>query len=899
MSEKASLNNSKLFPPFWVSIVRTRFFLCLVIFIYSFIDPNIKSKKQLWVLIAAYGAFNISLRLLKSETLYLKRIRIIPSLIDIVFISLVIQNATGPGNSWFLFYLFPIISVARYLGYKGTLFLALCSIAAYLFLYIASMPNQDVDPYTFVLRCMVLIGVGAVAANLAKARQKELSKLIKILEEIDGAILSDMKLEQILNLILKKALEFTNSKMGHIRLRDSETQEYKIVTIIGHPKGYDWGTRPLDDGFSQIAIRLKEPLIVPQITKRHLNKYLGTYFNLHHPRPKSALFVPLTLKDNVIGIIALYSYLSRHYTMVDARRLTAFTPLIEMATKTVAARERHQRLRLLNKIGKKLRSGLSLPDLFKEVVELTVHQLDSEEAALFIRSEDGGRLVRVEVSGAAGSVAEKLPFEEMLDSSMDAFTEKVFRTEQPFIKNDILPKEWDVGHYSKSNLSGEVKHYLGVPLIVGEEILGVVRVINKKSANYPTDDKKIAISKKGFDNEDVELLQIIASMVAPELRSAERLKKLTQAQRYYRDLIVNSPDPIIVLDKDGNITVFNRACEELWGVSYEEVRNKPVGHYYESVEHAKEIGRMLWESEDHHVENFEARVRHFRTGEIIPISLSACFVKDEQGEQIGSIGVFKDRRDSIKMEEKVLQAERLAVVGRLARTTGHDIKHNVATALNYIDGLLFKCDKEREPRLHKIYSNIYDALRESIDGLQNLLMANTPKQPQKAVLRVNDFFHKVEEQMRRQAHDRDIRFVVNYLEQECIVSADIEQMASVLSNLFTNSIHAIEERKAANAPFKNGLIEVSARVNKNHVHLLWQDNGCGITENDRQNIFNAFFTNKGNDMGTGLGLYIVKTIIENHDGRIEVESDPGSGTRFQITLPILDAMRRNENFLEQ
>src|SRR5215470_16183547 len=96
------------------SLIRTRSLLCLLLFLYSFLDPHIKSRNQLWILIALYVIFNFCLRLFFSPFLHLKRVRVIPALADVVFISLIILNSTGPGNSWFLFYLFPIIDVSRY-----------------------------------------------------------------------------------------------------------------------------------------------------------------------------------------------------------------------------------------------------------------------------------------------------------------------------------------------------------------------------------------------------------------------------------------------------------------------------------------------------------------------------------------------------------------------------------------------------------------------------------------------------------------------------------------------------------------------------------------------------------------------------------------------------------------
>jgi two-component system NtrC family sensor kinase len=678
-----------------------------VIAAYTYIDPGIQTKERILWGVIIYFTFNILFGLLHPKTLSLRRVRIIPAVADIIFISFVVYSSTGPESSLFLFYLFPIISVSRYFGLKGALFLASCSIVAYLSLYIASAPNQDIDAYTFVLRCMVLVGVAVAAGSLAGAKQTELIKLTKILKEIDNAILSDVEIKQVLTLILKRGLEFTSSEMGHIRLFDSETQEYKIMTVIGHPKGYDWGTMPFDESFSQLAIQSRAPLIVPQIKKRELGRYLGTYFKLYRPRPKSALFVPLILKGNVIGVIAVYSRRRFHYTKMETEKLETFTSLVDMAIKAAASRD----------------------------------------------------------------------------------------------------------------------------------------------------------------------------------RDAEREKKLIETRRYYRNLILSSPDPIIALDKEGRIIVFNQACEKLWGFSYDEVKGQPVENYYASKEHAREIGKKLWESEGHRVKDFEAMIKDSQ-GELIPINLSACFLTENE-ERVGSIGVFKDLRELKQLQIQMLQAERLATVGRLARTAGHEIKHKIATALNYTEALLYKCDEEEDPRLFKIYSNIRAALWESVDKLQNLLTANKPKPPQKKRMKVEDIFYKVEEEMRQQANDRHIQFSVNYPEKRCELSVDIEQVEQVLSNLFTNSVYAIEARRGVDASFSGGRIAVSAIINSDSAQLLWQDDGCGISKDDLPNIFNAFFTKQGADIGTGLGLYIVKTIVEVHNGKITVDSELGRGACFRITLPTM------------
>lgn len=891
MPKPLPLNEGHLLSAPWVSIIQSRLLLCFVIGAYTFLDPNLKSQGTLKAYIASYFIFIILFAFLKPETLALKRVRIIPAIADVFFITLLVLNSVGPDNSWFLFYIFPILSASRYLGYWGALSIATFSIIMYLASYVASASgNGDVNPYTFTLRCLVLIGVAAVAGNLARAKRKEQDKLIQVLEEIDHEILGDARIEQVLNLMLRKCLEFTNSEMGHIRLIDKETQEYRIAAVIGHPEGYEWGTLPFDETYSRVAVQTRKPLLVPQISKRHLTRYLGTYFRLRRPRPKSALFAPLLLKGSVIGVIAVYSRRRLHYTNIDASKLMAFTTLIELAIRTDAAKERHLRLQLLNEIGERLKSGLNLPDLFKLVVELTICHLDSEESALFVRNDkDESRIDKVEVCGPDREVTKKLREVETSYSSGDSFTGRVFKDNSPYLENDVDPAEQHAQEYAEVLPSQAVRHYLGVPLVVDDEVLGVIRVLNKKSSVYSSANA-FALSDKGFKNEDVELMNTIASLVAPELRSAGRRKKLVEAQRYLKNLLLESPDPIISLDKHGRIVIFNKACQTLWGVSYEEAKGKSVEDYYESAEHARAIGKMLGESAGHRLENVEARIKS-KQGEIIPISLSAALLFDEDGKKDGSLGVFRDLREYKRMEAELVEAARLSTVAILARTAGHDIKHNIATALAYVDGLMAKYEKDKDRRLFDIYTNIKDALQESLDELQDLLMADKSKPRHKTKWAVEHIFQRIEQQLRRKAAESNIRLSVNYPEEGWAVSADIDQIARVFSNLFTNSRDAIKERRGADEGFDEGQIEVSGHIDGSDVNLIWEDNGCGISEEHRHRIFDAFFTKKQGDIGSGLGLYIVKTIIESHGGRVAADPKHGKGARFRVTLPVSDAAR--------
>src|SRR6185312_10774800 len=159
--------------------------------------------------------------------------------------------------------------------------------------------------------------------------------------------------------------------------------------------------------------------------------------------------------------------------------------------------------------------------------------------------------------------------------------------------------------------------------------------------------------------------------------------------------------------------------------------------------------------------------------------------------------------------------------------------------------------------------------------LKNLLMTGIPKPPKVELIPIMAIFDDVEEQFERQAYAQQMIFELTRPQTDAQLLVDFDQMQVVFTNFYNNSAYAIASRKNNDASFKDGRLEV-----------LWRDNGCGISERVLPTIFEPFVTDK--ELGTGLGLFSVKSIIENHGGNVSVNQQPGSGARFDIRLPIFE-----------
>src|SRR5262249_3303522 len=143
------------------------------------------------------------------------------------------------------------------------------------------------------------------------------------------------------------------------------------------------------------------------------------------------------------------------------------------------------------------------------------------------------------------------------------------------------------------------------------------------------------------------------------------------------------PDPTIVVDEKGRVRNFNRACEEIWLKKERDVLGLAVPEFYPTRKHAKEIQRRLRDEPGHVLRDFPTEIRG-ADGEPIPIRTSAALLLDDKGRVLGSIGIVRDQRPLLLFEEEKLRNEKLAAIGRLAQTSGHDIKHDFGSIQSFL-----------------------------------------------------------------------------------------------------------------------------------------------------------------------------------------------------------------------
>src|SRR6266852_5837627 len=367
-----------------------------------------------------------------------------------------------------------------------------------------------------------------------------------------------------------------------------------------------------------------------------------------------------------------------------------------------------------------------------------------------------------------------------------------------------------------------------------------------------------------------------AVMDITERREMER--RLHQQQEFARRLVDSFPDLILVLDTSANYTFVSPRSKEILGFEPEEISAMDFGHcaHPEDMPAVQALfgdivaGRQTFAS-------LEARIRH-KLGEWRRIRFNFSPLWDAKGENEGVVLSGRDVTDLKRLEEQLIQAEKLAAMGQMLAGVAHEL-NNPLTAILGVTELLREREGTDEPTKRQLELTHRQA-RRAARIVQNLLEFSRPASPHKKSLDVNSLVERT-----LQLHEHSLRrnnIEVEFRPEPALpaVIGDANQLIQVFLNLVTNAEQAIREVR------DSGRIQVRLASNANRVRVTVQDDGIGIRPEALPRIFDPFYTTKRPGGGTGLGLSICMSIIREHGGNIEAETLPAGGTAFTVTLPI-------------
>jgi PAS domain S-box-containing protein len=328
----------------------------------------------------------------------------------------------------------------------------------------------------------------------------------------------------------------------------------------------------------------------------------------------------------------------------------------------------------------------------------------------------------------------------------------------------------------------------------------------------------------------------------------------------------------LVVDLDGEITFFNQEAEDITGFEQAKVLGQPYAEIIGlnagrnlSVLHTLDTGERLASREKELAQP---------NGNTIPIGFSTSLVRDEAGTILGALEVFNDLTEVKRLEAEVQRVQTLAALGEMAATVAHEIRNPLGGIAGYAGMLERDLDSDDPNRrlVQKITEGV-GRLNRIVVSLLNYtrpLRLNVHPVNLVELLEETTAFFAIDIERSRE----DIRIERDFPDGDLICRIDPEQLQQVILNLLQNAMQAMPD---------GGAIAVGLRVEENQGVLSVGDTGIGMADEVREKLFTPFFTTK--EDGTGLGLVTSKKIIDAHNGQIRVDSEPGRGTQFSISLP--------------
>jgi PAS domain S-box-containing protein len=363
--------------------------------------------------------------------------------------------------------------------------------------------------------------------------------------------------------------------------------------------------------------------------------------------------------------------------------------------------------------------------------------------------------------------------------------------------------------------------------------------------------------------------------------SRELLKNIS----FLNNIIQCSVDGIVVVDRKGVPLIFNEGAERILGYKADEVIGHPeVFRRFYPPGVAQEMMRRMRSPEFGPKDKLNTSLITFihKNGEEVPILFSAAIVR-EHNKEVGSVGIFSDMRETLNLRQKLeesqaqlLQAEKIASLGRLSAGVAHEINNPLAGILIYAELLQREMDPAFKGR--EFVDEIINQTMRCQQIVNRLLEFSRQSMVQRTLVDLNAVVDRVVELILHQALFHDIQVVRNLDPELPQFMGDPGQLQQVLTNLLINAADALQGQ---------GTITITTRPGPEGegVVLTFADTGPGIPAYIRDKIFEPFFTTKPVGKGTGLGLSIVYSVIQRHGGTIEVDSRPGMGTTFTIRLP--------------
>ena len=517
-------------------------------------------------------------------------------------------------------------------------------------------------------------------------------------------------------------------------------------------------------------------------------------------------------------------------------------------------RDRLNYRRTLIEFGRTLTNEVRLEPLLGSVLDRISQTLLVDRLAIFL--EDSEKTGTFALSRSLG-----VPAQSPLDLSF------LNPTESPALRESCLFYESARGS-GKSESVNHTLEQLGLNYFIAcrfrERVVAVLGLGKTVDGDYLTSD-------------DIELLSTMAGYVAIAIENArlyhsleQKAAQIERLKEFHENTIESLNIGVLTVDLEDCVESWNPQMVRLFGIP----RHEAIGKALSEILPSDFIAEMDSRAGDDRVHSIYKFSLFSRTGQRYVVNASFAPLVGKNGERLGRLILLDDITERIRLEEQMLQNEKLTSLGLLAAGVAHEVNTPLAVISNYIQmlGKQIPGDDPRQKTIDKIVKQTFRAS----EIVNNLLNFSRTGGAQFIPVNLNTVLDETLSLVQHPFKTARVTVIRNFTEDLPPVHGSTTRLQQVFLNLFMNARDAMPS---------GGMLEIRTTANNGSVEVEVTDTGVGIHPDNLHRIFDPFFTTKSSARGTGLGLSVSYGIVKEHAGRLEVRSTPGKGTSFRLEFP--------------
>ncbi|MEW6734193.1 MAG: ATP-binding protein [Acidobacteriota bacterium] len=508
----------------------------------------------------------------------------------------------------------------------------------------------------------------------------------------------------------------------------------------------------------------------------------------------------------------------------------------------------------LAEFGRTLSSTTSLPDLLNALAHRLGEMLTVKQLAIFIEQENG-------LAGFRLAYAHDLPNEPSLPSDLLTVAARSQLGRGYILAEELGQRETEANNRSL---------YYYVPCYVRDRLVGIIGLGK-------------TIDGAMLTSEEIELVRGLSGYVAVAIENIvlyrsekEKAEALARLKDFSENIIESISIGLLAVDREGKIINWNSALEELLAINRHEALGHPISEAFDedllnTIHNA--TGTVGWELiETYHIYRYKTVSRDGRDL-VINLSLAPLEAKDDQ--LAGTLILIEDITARVRLEEQLHETDKLSSIGLLAAGVAHEVNTPLTGISSYTQMLLTQTTNT-DPKYTLLEKIKRQTLRAS-EIVNNLLNFSRTGNVEFREIDINRVLDDTLQLLEPQLRNTQIRLERQYGEDLPRTIGNASKLQQVFMNLIINARDAMP---------KGGVLTINTQASDTMLFIDVIDTGIGIAPENIAKIYDPFFTTKGVGQGTGLGLAVSYGIIQEHKGRIFVESKPDKGTHFHIKLPI-------------